>query len=495
MKKIIFLIFIIFPLNSFAQTLPLPLPTSFEVIYPTIQGIFLPSLPTVYERPEIYINYIYRVSIILGTVLAFFSFLIGAFLYLASAGNISRQIEARERILGALLGVLILISSFLLLRLFNPEFLRLNLASLRYPYTEIEEGVWLCNREIEEVYQIDNRDFHLTFEIYIQSRLVLKNIWDSLDIRVQRAIHNLYYNVHNNCLLILSSQDIPEKFRNARHVYIIGNYGIILHALSNFKGPIRMVRIEERLLNLDLFDPEVQINFPSFSYFRLQENEVPNFSITLFKDFRLNYLDKLFGEIDARYRTALPNYSENIQEYAEVGTTTFYTFRNFHEDLPPKYQISTTSCPSFRSPGTQNCFRSFEFKIEDFATTVPWSFGSFSSSLGILNSSVIQVRLDPSYSFKIILPKNEKLEGKQWWLLIVRGFLPSPQPSPPPDIPYRVWIISQPWLWEEIFDKEDRDLEDNYVSYFCEDKAKHKRYPCIDRVEVIPGRLIKEVEK
>ncbi len=498
-KEIVTILFFLFPLFSFAQ-----MPTSFEVIYPRIQGIALPSLPEVYERPEIYINYIYRISIIFGVILAFFSLVLGAFLYLTSTGNIGKQIEARERIWGAIVGLVLLLSSFLILRTIRPEFVTLRLASLRYPYIEIEEGVWLCKNEIRETYQFFNHDFTLTFEMYIQSRLAIKQNWNILNRAEQRAIHNLYYNVHQNCHLITFSQEIPEDFRRAQHVYIIGNYGAIFHSLPNFKGLIRVITINERLLNLDFFNPDLQDDLPSFSYFTLRDDEIPNFSVTLFKDFRLNYLDRLFNQINPMYSSVLPNYSQNIEEYAENGTTTFYTFRNFHEDLSADYQSSTSTCPSFRDPGTQPCFRTFGFRIQDFATTtqrtytaryIDGSVQNLSFRVGILSVSTTQVNLDPCYSLQIVLPQNDKFRGKSWWVIIARGVLPSPLPTPSPNIPFQIWALGHPFLWAEVFDKNDRDFEDNYISYFCEDKARHKRYPCIGNIQIIPGRIIKEVER
>jgi len=498
-KAIITILILLFPLFSFAQ-----FPTSFEITYPNIQGITLPSLPEVYEKPEVYINYIYRISIVFGVILALFSFVLGAFLYLTSAGNIGKQIEARERIWGAIAGLVLLLSSVFILRTIRPEFGRLRLASLRYPYTEIEEGVWLCRNEIRQTYQFLNHDFTLTFEMYIQSRLAIKQNWDILSREEQKAIHNLYYNVHQNCHLITFSQEIPEDFRRAQHVYIIGNYGAVFHALPNFKGPIRIITINQRLLNLDLFNPDLQDDLPNFSYFTLSDSEIPNFSVTLFKDFRLNYLDRLFNQLNPMYSSVLPNYSENIEEYAENGTTTFYTFRNFHEDLSADYQSSTSVCPSFRDPGTQSCFRTFGFRIQDFATTVQRTYtarsidgGSqtLSFRVGVLNTTTTQVQLDPCYSLQIVLPQGDKFRGKSWWIVIARGIIPDPAPAPDPNLPFQIWALGHPFLWAEVFDKSDRDFEDNYVSYFCEDKARHKRYPCIGSAHIIPGRIIKEVER
>ncbi len=503
MRKVILFLVLILPLAVFAQTFP------FEVSYPRLGPFSLPPLPTVVEDPGFYIHYLYQVGLIAGVVLAFFSLVFGGLLFLFSAGNISRQMEARERIFGALTGLLLLLASFLILRTIRPEFTRIQLQRPKFPFVEIEEGVWLCPEEIEETYRLGNRNYVLTFEVYIQSREVIKHNWKYLSLEEQRAIHNLYYRVHSNCHLVLVSQEIPENFRRAQHIYIIGNYGAIFHRFPNFKGPYTLITVNRRLFNFDTFSPYAQSQLGEFSHFSLDSNQIPNFSVTLFRDFRLNYLNHLVWE---RVGGLYPH-QPHMDEYAPGGTITFYTFRNFHEDLATQFQRPGSTCPSLRDPGTQECFKSYDFRIEDFATldrqsfnvrdeennpiTVNFWVGNlFLRYIGTITNGQISdgVELDSCYSLRIEPPQLPQYQGQSWWIVIVRGY-PRTSTPPPPNLPYWMWAMGQPHLWGEAFDKNDRNFEDNYVSYFCEDKARQKRYPCVGTAVVLPGKIIKEVER
>ncbi len=505
--------FLILPWEVFAQTFP------FEVTYPRLGPVTLPSPQVVVEDPGYYIRYLYQAGVIAGVVLALFSLAFGGFLFLFSAGNVSRQIESKDRIAGAFVGLFLLLSSFLILRTINPEFTRFQFRRPPYPFTEIEEGVWLCQKEIKETYQMNNIEHTLTFEAYIESRRSIREYWwPSLEIEEQKAIHNLYYNVHSNCHLISISQELPENFRRARHVYIVGNYGIVFHRFPNFKGPYKLVALERKMyLDLDKNINQIESGPRPLSYFVLRNEEIPNFSVTLFKDFRLDYLDSF--AVDKRL---LP-FQEYRGEFPRQGTITFYTFRNFHEDLPSKFQKPESTCPSFRDHQgfpreTQKCFKTYEFKIENFFVT----FNQQPFTVKIGNDSFIEnfwvgtvslhyigtidggkitngVELDSCYSLKIDTP-GKYYEGKSWWIVIVRGYPredSSSLPLPPVDlnIDLRIWAMQQPHFWGEAFDKSDRNLEDNYVSFFCEDKARQKRYPCVHTAIVFPGRIIKEVER
>jgi hypothetical protein len=68
------------------------------------------------------------------------------------------------------------------------------------------------------------------------------------------------------------------------------------------------------------------------------------------------------------------------------------------------------------------------------------------------------------------------------------GPLPSLKPSGEKTLLER--ILESPQYWCDIFDQSDRNFEDNYVSYFCESKARAKRYPCFRELLLLPGKII-----
>jgi len=84
--------------------------------------------------PEM-VRYLYEWAIGLGGLLVFISLIIAGMQYLTSVGNPSTMREARSRIVSALLGLALLLSSWLILTTINPRFthfpeLTLNLADL-----------------------------------------------------------------------------------------------------------------------------------------------------------------------------------------------------------------------------------------------------------------------------------------------------------------------------------------------------------------------------
>ncbi len=74
------------------------------------------------------VKYFYEWGISLGGIAVFFSLIMAGFKYLTSVGNENKMREARDRINSSLLGLLLLLSSFLILNTINPE-----LTTLRMP--------------------------------------------------------------------------------------------------------------------------------------------------------------------------------------------------------------------------------------------------------------------------------------------------------------------------------------------------------------------------
>lgn len=67
------------------------------------------------------VKYFYEWGISLGGIAVFFSLTIAGFQYLTSVGNESRMREAKDKIKSSLFGLLLLLSSFLILNTINPE--------------------------------------------------------------------------------------------------------------------------------------------------------------------------------------------------------------------------------------------------------------------------------------------------------------------------------------------------------------------------------------
>jgi len=72
------------------------------------------------------IRYIYLFAIGICGAVALTAILLGAIKYVGAAGNPSKMTDAKEQIFSAILGVIILLSSYLILNTINPDLVLLN---------------------------------------------------------------------------------------------------------------------------------------------------------------------------------------------------------------------------------------------------------------------------------------------------------------------------------------------------------------------------------
>jgi len=92
---------------------------SLEVTYPRVPGALTPT--TTKEALPDYIRYIFQLSLFIGALIAFGSFIYGGVRYLISAGSPIGQKDAQSQISAGILGLIILISAFIILNTINPQ--------------------------------------------------------------------------------------------------------------------------------------------------------------------------------------------------------------------------------------------------------------------------------------------------------------------------------------------------------------------------------------
>jgi hypothetical protein len=174
----IFLFSVFLPYFIFAQG------TNLEVQYPEIGGVKPETVST--GLPQ-YVKYVFNFGIATFGLVVFGALLWAGFLYLTSAGRPDRLKEARDRILSAFLGLIILLSSYIVLTTINPQLVifpltaltptqktattttpvsgpkpeEINLITTELPLGQsIENGVWLKERRDAIINLMkDDRDF------------------------------------------------------------------------------------------------------------------------------------------------------------------------------------------------------------------------------------------------------------------------------------------------------------------------------------------------
>jgi len=121
-KIIIFLIIfsILFSSASFCSAIEIETERGLEITYPPSPAGTEPPRTTKTYLPQ-YILYIVEFFIVFGALAALAALIFGGFRYLTSAGSPGAMTDARDQIFAGILGLVLLISSFLILRTINPQ--------------------------------------------------------------------------------------------------------------------------------------------------------------------------------------------------------------------------------------------------------------------------------------------------------------------------------------------------------------------------------------
>jgi hypothetical protein len=120
-KIILFFICILFFLSLFPFLVQAK---ELEIDYPDLIGSAPPPTSTKSLLPN-YIKYIFSLILKISAIIAFLALVYGGFSYITSTGNPAQLDEAKDQILSAFLGLIILLSSYLLLNTINPELVTL----------------------------------------------------------------------------------------------------------------------------------------------------------------------------------------------------------------------------------------------------------------------------------------------------------------------------------------------------------------------------------
>ena len=142
--SILFISGLIIPLFFvFAQP---PSTSTLELSYPTLVPGMAPPQSVQTYLPN-YIRYLYTAAVALGGLIAFGSLLLGGGKYLTSVGNPAKMKDARDQILSAFLGLLLILGSYVLVNVVNPEITELRLPSIE-PH---KEGIIIFNVSCSEL--------------------------------------------------------------------------------------------------------------------------------------------------------------------------------------------------------------------------------------------------------------------------------------------------------------------------------------------------------
>jgi len=145
-----------------------------EIGYPTVPGIETPDEET--RLPE-YIKYIFNFSVIIVGILAFAVMVYGGIFYLISAGDPTKISDAKSRIFGGIVGLVLLLMTYLILTTINPELAILKEMEFLKPVN----GIYLINGADEKKHiasdTLDIGDFQTEKILFIDSPMNLSSVF------------------------------------------------------------------------------------------------------------------------------------------------------------------------------------------------------------------------------------------------------------------------------------------------------------------------------
>lgn len=118
-----------------------------ELKYPYLPGPSLPGIPE-------YAQFLFKLAVFLTGLILFGVLIYGGILYLTSAGRPGQIMEAKRRIFSALLGVGILLGSWLILTTIFGAPPKLTMPGFKPPFFPLGEGIYLCNYKVPDISSI-----------------------------------------------------------------------------------------------------------------------------------------------------------------------------------------------------------------------------------------------------------------------------------------------------------------------------------------------------
>ena len=271
-----------------------------EIIYPQFgpEEFEVPS--TVDDSIPEYVRYIFFLIIGISGLFAFGSLTYGGFRWMTSADNVEKLIDAKEQITAAIIGMIILLSSWMILNTLNPQLVILEEKSLIPGIPELPTGVWLCKAdkkaEMDEV-RVIATSFNfkrkgLEGDISEEQRDPIIAELEKLSEEGKTLLKNIY----EECYLVNGSGPIKRGFDNkARYWYSVDKreteeneaefYGLVLFEDPNYEGNIQFSTGFVDYSIFGVLGGKIIIDPPSsIMVFRLNPEPDPNWQVMVYEE-------------------------------------------------------------------------------------------------------------------------------------------------------------------------------------------------------------------
>lgn len=241
-------------------------PKSLEIEYVPVPQAPLPTT-TDTALPE-YVKYLYIFAIICCGIVALVVLVIAGVRYMSSAGSASQMKDSKDQIYSALLGLAILLCSWLILNTINPQLTFLRAPDEMYILPDIAPGVYFCQKRVDIV------------GLYNERRQASTQEGTQLKATAQR-LNATADEINKNCYISPGAGNIKTEFQGKiTHVYLVPayqqhQYGVLVYGENGFQG-------ESKAIYGDSFGGVSQMDQPS-------EWPVSEIKISSAKPFVLNF--------------------------------------------------------------------------------------------------------------------------------------------------------------------------------------------------------------
>jgi hypothetical protein len=287
--KTIFILFLIFfGFFAFAQ---------FQLEYPDLPGAPAP-------RPGLgisdFLRYLYQGSLIIGTILALGFLIFGAFLYLISLGNPFLKNLAKSRIFSALLGLLILFSSYVILSNIDPQLVIWDIRvfpidipltePIRVPTVEPEPPCQEIpiQKTFKEIHEKEKEAIRLSNKI----EPLLEEIFEKANEVKEKSKECSCHQFESICLIIGSAR-CPSVCEPGKEPCPFELKSILLPELDN-----RLTRVKDLILLLESYNFDITQELEEKIRKKIEEGLDENpLSFRDFIEFFINFLEKELGDL------------------------------------------------------------------------------------------------------------------------------------------------------------------------------------------------------
>ncbi len=244
-----------------------------------------------------YLDYVYRFSFYILGFLILGSLIYNGIMVATSTSKPQKRADYLKKIRNSLIGGVLVLSSFLVLRTINPDLVNPNLADKKEVESSIQPGIYLCSYRLDTIGNLLNDYIGSNEDARIKAAKDLKVMMNPGDsgngcilVNTSGNINTASFQMNPNEHTVFS---VPKReFKSDGSIETSYNHGVIIHQFDDYKGKavlypssIKDQGSESNPYKDNYYEPEsYEISNPSFDF-------VPS-SVTAFKRVNLSDTEK-----------------------------------------------------------------------------------------------------------------------------------------------------------------------------------------------------------